>query len=242
VEVSVPNGPIAFVVDADQDARERVSQLLRSVQIEVKTYASARDFLSADRTNRPGCLILEVRLPDMCGLDLQAELVTRDRILPTIFTTAYADVPMSVQAMKAGALDFFCKPVREETLLSAVRQALRKSLQDCSAAAALQELQARYDTLTSRERQVMGLVASGLMNKQIAGHLAVSEITVKVHRASIVRKTFVKSLAELVRFADAVAPRVRDVEEGTSVRDRASGQLKRRIDFPSANTKFAIAR
>lgn len=231
-------GPVAFVIDGDEGSRRRISDLLRSVQIEVATFGTAREFLSAQRPDAPGCLILEVRLPDMSGLELQAEISNRVPALPIIFTTAYADVPMSVQAMKAGAFDFLCMPVREETLLASVRQALRKSREGHSAAAWLWEIQTRYDTLTSRERQIMNLVVSGLMNKQIAGHLGLSEITVKVHRASIMRKMMVRSLAELVRSADALAGSLPHSILKLLGTGSDAGGSQRAVNTASANLKF----
>ena len=195
---------IAFVIDDDQAVREGLSSLLRSVDIAVETFGSAADFLRSKRPDAPSCLILDVRLPGMSGLDFQEELSKLGSSLPIIFITGHADVPMSVQAMKAGAIEFLCKPFREEDLLRAVRNAIKNNTAHREKAAALALIRDSFDSLTPREKEVMGYIVSGLMNKQVAGMLKLSEITVKVHRASIMRKMKAKSLAELVRQADAL--------------------------------------
>ena len=195
---------IAFVIDDDQAVRDGLSSLLRSVDIAVETFGSAADFLRSKRPDVPSCLILDVRLPGMSGLDFQEELGTLGFSMPIIFITGHADVPMSVQAMKAGAVEFLCKPFREEDLLRAVRTAIKSNTAHREKAAALSVIRDSFDSLTPREKEVMGYIVSGLMNKQVAGMLKLSEITVKVHRASIMRKMKAKSLAELVRQADAL--------------------------------------
>ena len=195
---------IAFVIDDDQAVREGLSSLLRSVDIAVETFGSAADFLRSKRPDVPSCLILDVRLPGMSGLDFQEELGKLGFSMPIIFITGHADVPMSVQAMKAGAVEFLCKPFREEDLLRAVRTAIKNNTAHREKAAALAVIRDSFDSLTPREKEVMGYIVSGLMNKQVAGMLKLSEITVKVHRASIMRKMKAKSLAELVRQADAL--------------------------------------
>jgi FixJ family two-component response regulator len=195
---------IAFVVDDDATIRDGLSSLLRSVDIGVETFASTSDFLRSTRPNIPACLILDVRLPGTSGLDFQEELYKRGVFMPIIFITGHADVPMSVQAMKAGAVEFLCKPFREEDLLRAVRFAIRKDAVQRDKSSNLSALHARFDSLTAREQEVMAHIVSGMMNKQIAGLLNLSEITIKVHRASIMRKMQAKSLAELVRQADAL--------------------------------------
>jgi FixJ family two-component response regulator len=195
---------IAFVIDDDQAVREGLSSLLRSVDIAVETFGSAADFLRSKRPDVPSCLILDVRLPGMSGLDFQEELGTLGFSMPIIFITGHADVPMSVQAMKAGAVEFLCKPFREEDLLRAVRTAIKSNTAHREKAAALAVIRDSFDSLTPREKEVMSYIVSGLMNKQVAGMLKLSEITVKVHRASIMRKMKAKSLAELVRQADAL--------------------------------------
>lgn len=195
---------IAYVIDDDAEIRDGIKILLRSVNIAAETFGSIKDFLNSPRSDFPGCLVLDVRLPGMGGLEFQTELKKHGVELPIIFITAYADVPMSVQAMKAGAVEFLCKPFREQELLDAVRMAIHKDHARRSRIFALSEIQRRYNTLTHREQEVMALVVSGMMNKQIAGKLNLSEITIKVHRSSIMRKMDSKSLADLVRQADAL--------------------------------------
>lgn len=195
---------IAFVIDDDQAVRDGLSSLLRSVDIAVETFGSAGDFLRSKRPDVPSCLILDVRLPGMSGLEFQEELGKLGFSMPIIFITGHADVPMSVQAMKAGAVEFLCKPFREEDLLRAVRNAINNNTAQREKASALAVIRDNFDSLTPREKEVMGYIVSGLMNKQVAGMLKLSEITVKVHRASIMRKMKARSLAELVRQADAL--------------------------------------
>lgn len=195
---------IAFVIDDDSTIRDGVSSLLRSVDIPVQTFGSTDDFLRSSKPDVPACLILDVRLPGISGLEFQETLGKLGVSIPVIFITGHADVPMSVQAMKAGAIEFLCKPFREEDLLRAVRSAIKKDAIQREASSALTVIRERFKSLTAREREVMGYVVSGLMNKQIAGKLNLSEITIKVHRASIVRKMMARSLAELVRQADAL--------------------------------------
>jgi FixJ family two-component response regulator len=195
---------IAFVIDDDATIRDGLSSLLRSVDIAVETFASTEDFLRSKRPDVPGCLILDVRLPGTSGLDFQEDLCKRGVSMPIIFITGHADVMMGVQAMKAGAVEFLCKPFREEELLRAVRFAIKKDAIQRDKLSVLSVLQTSFDSLTPREREVMAHIVSGLMNKQIAGKLNLSEITVKVHRASIMRKMQARSLAELVRQADAL--------------------------------------
>lgn len=196
--------PLAYIIDDDAEVRDGIGSLLRSVDIAVETFGSTKDFLKGKRPNLPGCLILDVRLPGMSGLEFQMELAKLGIDLPVVFITAHADVPMSVQAMKAGAVEFLCKPFREQDLLDAVRLAINKDVEHRSKLSALAAIQKRYEKLTPREQEVMALVVSGMMNKQIAGNLGLSEITVKVHRASIMRKMDARSLAELVRQSDAL--------------------------------------
>lgn len=195
---------IAYVIDDDAGLRDGIRTLLRSVDIAVETFGSTKEFLRSKRADAPGCLILDVRLPGMSGLEFQTELGRLGIDLPVVFITAHADVPMGVQAMKAGAVEFLCKPFREQDLLDAVRSAINKDAEHRSKLSSLAAIQKRYNTLTPREHEVMALVVSGMMNKQIAGKLELSEITVKVHRASIMRKMDARSLAELVRQADAL--------------------------------------
>jgi FixJ family two-component response regulator len=199
-----PERSIAYVIDDDAGLRDGISTLLRSVDISVETFGSTKDFLRSKRADAPGCLILDVRLPGMSGLEFQTELGKLGIDLPVVFITAHADVPMGVQAMKAGAVEFLCKPFREQDLLDAVRTAINKDVEHRSRLSSISAIRRRHSTLTPREQEVMALVVSGMMNKQIAGKLGLSEITVKVHRASIMRKMDAKSLADLVRQADAL--------------------------------------
>jgi FixJ family two-component response regulator len=195
---------IAFVIDDDLAVRDGLSSLLRSVDIAVETFGSTEDFLRSRRPDIPACLILDVRLPETSGLEFQEELGRLGVSVPIIFITGHADVPMSVQAMKAGAVEFLCKPFREEDLLRAVRSAIKKDTVQREKSSVLSVIRKSFESLTPREQEVMSHIVSGLMNKQIAGKLDLSEITVKVHRASIMRKMGAKSLAELVRQADAL--------------------------------------
>src|SRR6218665_3684048 len=171
---------IAYVIDDDAGLRDGISALLRSVDIAVETFGSTKEFLRSKRSDLPGCLILDVRLPGMSGLEFQAELAKLGINLPIVFITAHADVPMSVQAMKAGAVEFLCKPFREQDLLDAVRAAISKDVQHRIKLSSLAYVRQHHETLTPREQEVMALVVSGMMNKQIAGKLGLSEITVKV--------------------------------------------------------------
>lgn len=195
---------VAYVIDDDAGLRNGISTLLRSVDIGVETFGSTKEFLHSKRADIPGCLILDVRLPGMSGLEFHTELGKLGIDLPVVFITAHADVPMGVQAMKAGAVEFLCKPFREQDLLDAVRTAINKDAENRSKLSSLSAVRRHYEALTPREQEVMALVVSGMMNKQIAGKLGLSEITVKVHRASIMRKMDARSLAELVRQADAL--------------------------------------
>jgi FixJ family two-component response regulator len=191
-----------FVIDDDTAIREALQSLLRSVGLRVATFASAREFLTSQRPDAPACLVLDVRLPGLSGLDLQRELAAVEIDLPIIFITGHGDIPMSVQAMKAGAVEFLTKPFRDQDLLDAIAQALEQDRAARAQRAGLAELRERYEQLTPREREVMGLVVSGLLNKQIAAELGVSEITIKVHRGQVMQKMGAESLADLVRMAD----------------------------------------
>jgi FixJ family two-component response regulator len=195
---------LAYIIDDDAQVRDGIRNLLRSVDIATEAFGSAKDFLHSKRPDVPGCLILDVRLPGMSGLEFQTELGKLGVDLPVVFITAHADVPMGVQAMKAGAVEFLCKPFREQDLLDAVRTAIKKDIERRARLCSLSSVRQHHETLTPREQEVMALVVSGMMNKQIAGKLGLSEITVKVHRASIMRKMDAKSLAQLVRQADAL--------------------------------------
>ena len=191
-----------FVVDDDASMREALQRLLRSVGLPVTTFASAREFLQHRGADVPGCLVLDVRLPGLSGLDLQHELATAQIDLPIIFMTGYGDIPMTVQAMKAGAVEFLIKPFRDQDLLDAIQQALERDRVARAQRTEMAELRERFDALTPRERDVFGLVVTGLQNKQVAAALGTSAMTIKRHRAQVMHKMRVTSLAELVRIAD----------------------------------------
>ena len=193
-----------FVVDDDESLRNSLGSLFRSVGLEVKTFESAQAFLRTKLPDAPGCLVLDVRLPGMSGLDFQGELAKSDVHLPIVFMTGHGDIPMTVKAMKAGAVEFLTKPFREQDLLDAVRLGIERSNEVHQKDRNLAQIRTCYEALTPREQQVFGLVTSGLMNKQIAGEMAVSEITVKVHRGNVMRKMNARSLADLVRMADTL--------------------------------------
>lgn len=192
--------PVVFVVDDDVSVRESLELLIRFAGWQPETFASAQDFLARPRVAVPSCLVLDVTLPDLNGLDLQQRIV--DRIeMPIIFITGYGDVPTSVQAMKAGAVEFLTKPFGDDVLLEAIRQAIERSQTALAHEAEVRALRDRHASLTPREREIMTLVVSGLLNKQIAAVLGISEITVKAHRGRVMRKMLVDSLADLVRVA-----------------------------------------
>ena len=193
--------PIVFVVDDDVSVRESLELLIRWAGFKVETFASALDFLARPAADAPSCLVLDVNLPDLNGLDLQARIAAERREMPILFITGYGDVPMTVRAMKAGAVEFLTKPFSEDVLLEAIRQAIERSRAALGEAADLKELQGRYASLTRREREVMAWVVAGLLNKQIGAEMGTSEITVKAHRGKMMRKMKAGSLADLVRTA-----------------------------------------
>ena len=193
---------IVYVVDDDSSVREAIKSLIRSVGLRVETFGTAQEFLKSARPDAPGCVVLDVRLPGLSGLDLQRELAANGSNLPVIFITGHGDIPMSVRAMKAGALEFLTKPFRDQDLLDAIQQALERDRGARQQRSETAELRERFDSLTAREREVMGLVVSGLLNKQIAGELGTSEVTIKIHRSQVMKKMSAGSLAALVRMTE----------------------------------------
>jgi FixJ family two-component response regulator len=198
---------IVYVVDDDASIREALKSLLASMGMRVEVFGSAAEFLKSTLADIPSCLVLDVRLPGVSGLDFQAELAKANIQVPIIFITGHGDIPMTVRAMKAGAVEFLTKPIRDQDLLDAVQLALDKDRARREAEKAVSEVRARYESLTPREQEVIALVTAGLMNKQIAAEMDVSEITAKVHRGNVMRKMGARSLAELVRMADLLGIR-----------------------------------
>jgi FixJ family two-component response regulator len=201
---------LVFVVDDDASVRQSLTSLMQSVALNVEAFGSAADFFTKGRIAdgiAAACLILDVRLPGVSGLDFQAELAKTDTHLPIIFISGYGDIPMTVRAMKAGAVEFLTKPFREQDLLDAVQLALQRDRDRRIQEKAVLQTRARFEALTSRQQEVVGLVTAGLMNKQIAAELGVSEITAKVHRGNVMKKMGARSLADLVRMADALGIR-----------------------------------
>ena len=195
---------IVHIVDDDASLGEALSGLFRSIGLDARTYGSAQAFLDADLPDAPGCLVLDVRLPGVSGLDFQAQLVQLGIGLPVVLMTGHGDIPMSVRGMKAGAVDFLPKPFREQDMLDAVTAGIERDRQRRTADGGRKALEDKFSTLSPRERQVMALVTAGKLNKQVAGDLSLSEITVKIHRGSAMRKMGARSLAELVKMAQAL--------------------------------------
>jgi FixJ family two-component response regulator len=202
--VGATNTTIVYVIDDDESMRFSLSTLLRSIGIRVETFASPQAFLEFKKSNIPSCLILDVRLRGENGLSFQQEMISRDLHMPILFMTGYGDMAMCVKAMKAGALDFFSKPFRDQDMLDAVAQALARDSQRLAAEESNASLRASYKSLTGREQQVMALVTAGLMNKQIAAEMHLSEITVKVYRGQLMKKMRARSVADLVRKSEAL--------------------------------------
>jgi FixJ family two-component response regulator len=193
-----------FVIDDDHSMREALGRLFQSVGLQVQLFSSALELQNSARPDVAGCLVLDVRLPGLSGFDLQAELAKSNIHVPIVFITGHGDIPMSVRAMKAGAIDFLTKPFRDQDLLDAVNQALERDRKRRMDERELADFHALYDALTPRQREVMALVTDGLMNKQVAAKLGLSEISVKIHRGAVMKKMGVRSLADLVRIAEAL--------------------------------------
>jgi FixJ family two-component response regulator len=194
--------PTVFIIDDDRGMRQAVQDLVESVGLCAESFTTGQEFLSRQRTTDPSCLVLDVRLPQMSGLDFQRLLTEIGMQIPIIFITAHGDIPMSVRALKSGAVEFLTKPFRDQDLLDAIQQALQRDRVAREREAEVHELHGRYQTLTAREREILGLVVSGMLNKQVASEVGASEATVKIHRSNLMQKMQAGSLIELVRMAD----------------------------------------
>jgi len=198
--------PTVFIIDDDRGMRQAIQDLVESVGLRAESFATGQEFLNKRRTSDPSCLVLDVRLPQMSGLDFQQRLTEIGMVIPIIFITAHGDIPMSVRALKSGAVEFLTKPFRDQDLLDAIQQALQRDRVVQEHEAEVRELRERYQGLTAREREVMGFVVSGLLNKQIASEIGASEATIKIHRGNLMEKMQAASLVELVRMADKLKP------------------------------------
>jgi FixJ family two-component response regulator len=194
--------PTVFIIDDDRGMRQAIQDLVESVGLRAESFATGEEFLKRKRTNDPSCLVLDVRLPQMSGLDFQRQLAEAGMQIPIIFVTAHGDVPMSVRALKSGAVEFLTKPFRDQDLLDAIQQALQRDRAERDRQAEIHDLRERYGALTAREREVMTLVVTGMLNKQIASEIGASEATVKIHRGNLMHKMQAGSVVDLVRMAD----------------------------------------
>jgi FixJ family two-component response regulator len=196
--------PVVVIIDDDPDIRDALQGLLETVDLQAAPFATVSEFLASKRPEGPCCIVLDVRLPGLSGLDFQQELAREDIPIPIIFITGHGDIPMSVRAMKAGAVEFLTKPLRDQDLLDAIQAALRRDRARLDDERKFADLRTRHETLTTRERQVMALLVSGRVNKQIAAEIGISEVTVRLHRGQIMRKMRASSLADLIRIADKI--------------------------------------